>query len=74
MCAFTLYWANVGRVVFGASNEALMALTGGDNPQNLGIDLGIREALGRGKKGVEVVGPCEEVAGEVVEMSRAYFS
>lgn len=50
----TIYWANIGRCVFGASNETLMALTGKENPQNLGKDMSMREFLTRGKKDIEV--------------------
>lgn len=57
MCTYTIYWANIGRIVFGASNDTLMALTGADNPQNLGIDLSTRQALEKGKKPIEVFGP-----------------
>ncbi|KAJ4394882.1 hypothetical protein N0V93_004102 [Gnomoniopsis smithogilvyi] len=31
MCAATCYWANIGRVVFGASNETLLRVTGEGN-------------------------------------------
>lgn len=57
MCCGTIYWANIGRCVFGASNETLMALTGKENPQNLGKDMSMREFLTRGKKDIEIFEP-----------------
>ena len=42
MCAGTLYWANIGRVVYGAGEDSLLALTGND-PQNPTLALPCRE-------------------------------
>src|SRR5687768_11633273 len=33
MCAGTVYWANIGRVVYGAEESELLALTG-SHPEN----------------------------------------
>lgn len=56
MCAGTAYWANIGRVVYGASEEALLDLTGAhaDNPT---LALPCRELFARGHKPVRVFGP-----------------
>lgn len=56
MCAGTAYWAHIGRVVYGASEEALLGLTGahGENPT---LALPCRELYARGQKPVRVFGP-----------------
>ena len=56
MCTGTLYWANIGRIVFGASERDLLTLTG-NAEENPTLDLPCREILARGQKPVEVVGP-----------------
>ncbi|KAF3762770.1 cytidine deaminase-like protein [Cryphonectria parasitica EP155] len=57
MCAATIYWANIGRVVFGASNDTLFKLTGAGNRENFTMKWGCAEVVGGGQKDVEVVGP-----------------
>ncbi len=56
MCTGTIYWANIGRIVYGASEEALLALTG-SHAANPTLNLPCREVLARGQKAVEVLGP-----------------
>jgi tRNA(Arg) A34 adenosine deaminase TadA len=72
MCAATIYWANIGRVVYGASNEALDLLVG-DNAENLTMTWTCRDIFGGGKKDVQVIGPVELVEEEVIELSRPYW-
>jgi tRNA(Arg) A34 adenosine deaminase TadA len=56
MCAGAIYWAGIGRVVYGLSEHQLKALTG-NHPDNPTMDLPCREVLARGQRRVEVVGP-----------------
>ena len=56
MCAGTIYWAGIGRVVYGASEEDLLALTGA-HEENPTLSLPSREVFARGQRAVEVVGP-----------------
>ncbi|SLN20079.1 Guanine deaminase [Aquimixticola soesokkakensis] len=56
MCAGSVYWAGVGRVVHGMSEVALKALIGPD-PENLTMDLPCRAVFDAGQRRVEVVGP-----------------
>lgn len=53
----TAYWANIGRVIFGASNDRLMELTGAGNGENFTMRWGCAEVIGGGQKETEVVGP-----------------
>lgn len=59
MCAGSIYWAGVGRVVYGLSERALGQLIG-PHPENLTMDLPCRIVLGAGQRAIEVVGPLLE--------------
>lgn len=56
MCAGSVYWTGVGRVVHGMSEAALKALIGPD-PENLTMDLPCRDVFAAGQRKIEVVGP-----------------
>ena len=56
MCAGSVYWAGVGRVVHGLSESDLKALIGPD-PENLTMDLPCTQVFAAGQRPVEVVGP-----------------
>ena len=72
MCAGTVYWANIGRVVYGAQEAALLALTG-NHPENPTLSLPCRDVFARGQKPIEVIGPVEEVADELVATHRGFW-
>jgi tRNA(Arg) A34 adenosine deaminase TadA len=63
MCAGAIYWAGIGRVVFGQSERDLKAQTG-NHDENPTLDLPCREVFNAGQRPVEVVGPmlAEEAA------------
>ncbi|KAJ5715724.1 CMP/dCMP deaminase zinc-binding [Penicillium malachiteum] len=75
MCAGTIYWAHIGRLVYLASEKALQDVIGSGNPENLTMDLPCREVFGRGQSFVEVIGPVVEGGweGRVVDDSRRYW-
>jgi tRNA(Arg) A34 adenosine deaminase TadA len=60
MCAGAIYWANIGRVVYGLSERRLLMLTG-CNEKNPTFSLPCREVFARGQRHVEIVGPLLEV-------------
>lgn len=64
MCAGAIYWANIGRVVYGMTERRLLELTG-SNEQNHTFDLPCRNVFACGQKEIEVVGPFSEVEVEV---------
>jgi tRNA(Arg) A34 adenosine deaminase TadA len=72
MCAATAYWAHIGRVVYGAEESALLALTG-DHPENPTLSLPCREVFAHGQKDIEVVGPVPEVADEMIATHRGFW-
>jgi tRNA(adenine34) deaminase len=67
MCAGTIFWSGVGRIVYGASSERVRELTANRGPA---LRLSCREVLAAGTRKVEVVGPAlEEEAERVFEGS-----
>ncbi|MGC3983428.1 MAG: nucleoside deaminase [Pseudorhodoferax sp.] len=72
MCAGTVYWAGIGRVVYGAEESALLALTG-DHPENPTLSLPCREVFARGQRAVAVVGPVPAVEAEMVATHAGFW-
>lgn len=72
MCAGAIYWANIGRVVYGMKEKRLLELTG-SNEQNPTFDLPCREVFARGQKDIQVIGPVEEVEVEAVKVHEGYW-
>ena len=73
MCTGTIYWANIGRIVYGASEEALLALTG-NHAENPTLSLPCREVIARGQKAIEVIGPVAALQSEMVAPHRDFWS
>jgi tRNA(Arg) A34 adenosine deaminase TadA len=65
MCSGTLYWANIGRLVYGFEEATLLELTG-DSAENPTMSLSSRTVLGSGQKQIEVHGPIPEMKEELV--------
>lgn len=59
MCAGAIYWAGIGRVVYGLSEHRLGTITG-DHPENPTLDLPCRTVFAAGRRPVEVIGPMLE--------------
>jgi tRNA(Arg) A34 adenosine deaminase TadA len=59
MCAGAIYWAGIGRVVYGQSERALKAATG-NHPENPTLDLPCRAVFAAGQRKIEVIGPLLE--------------
>jgi tRNA(Arg) A34 adenosine deaminase TadA len=59
MCAGAIYWAGIGRLVYGLSEHRLRDLTG-NHPKNPTLDLPCREVFGHGQRSTEVLGPLLE--------------
>jgi len=65
MCAGAVFWARIGRVVFGLRAERLYEMKGDAGRQ---LHLSCREVLDRGNHEVEVIGPVlEDEAAAVFE-------
>lgn len=72
MCAGTLYWANIGRLVYGYEETKLLALAG-DHPENPTMSLPSRTVLASGQKDVEVFGPFPEIEDELLAPHRDFW-
>jgi tRNA(Arg) A34 adenosine deaminase TadA len=59
MCAGAIYWAGIGRLVYGLSEHRLRSVTG-NHPENPTLDLPCREVFGSGQRPTEVLGPLLE--------------
>ncbi|MBR0995180.1 nucleoside deaminase [Bradyrhizobium japonicum] len=59
MCAGAIYWAGIGRVVYGLSEHRLRGVTG-NHPENPTLDLPCREVFASGQRPTEVIGPMLE--------------
>jgi tRNA(Arg) A34 adenosine deaminase TadA len=59
MCAGAVYWAGIGRVVYGLSEARLKQMTGA-HPENPTLSLPCRAVFAAGQRPVEVVGPLLE--------------
>ena len=65
MCAGAIYWAGIGRLVYGLSEHRLRAVTG-NHPENPTLDLPCREVFRSGQRATEVLGPLLEDEAEAL--------
>ena len=67
MCAGAIYWAGIGRLVYGLSEHRLRDYTG-NHPENPTLDLPCRAVFESGQRPTEVIGPLlEDEAGALHE-------
>lgn len=67
MCAGAIYWAAIGRLVYGLSEHRLRRLTG-NHPENPTLDLPCRDVLRSGQRPTEVIGPLLEDEAEALHV------
>ncbi len=72
MCAGTLYWANIGRLVYGFEETTLLSLTG-NHEENPTMALSSRTVLGSGQKKIDVHGPFRELEDELLAPHRGFW-
>jgi len=73
MCTGTIYWANVGRIIYGVPESALLQLTG-EHDENPTLDMPCRDVIKAGPKAIEILGPFKEIEIEVLELHRGFWS
>ena len=59
MCSGAIYWAGIGRVVYGLSEARLKAMIG-PHPENLTMALECRSVFAAGQRAIAVEGPLLE--------------
>lgn len=71
MCSGAIYWAGIGRVVFGLSEKEMKQEIGGSR-ENPTLDLPCRTVFAAGQRPTEVVGPM--LSGEAAKLHEDYWS
>src|ERR1700761_8504755 len=61
MCTSTIYWSNIGRIVYAASETQLSKLTGDGNEENMTMAMPCRKVLEGSQKDIEIIGPLQEL-------------
>lgn len=74
MCAGTIYWANIGRVIFAASAQQLLELTGPNNATNFTSADTCVHILQGSQKYIETMGPLDGWSKRVVDDSDWFWS
>ena len=69
MCVGAIFWANVGKVVFGLSAKRLYEIVG--NKSEEVFEISSKELFNKGKKKVEVIGPLLE--NEAVKVHEGFW-
>lgn len=72
MCAGTQYWANIGTLIYGASETALLALTG-NHQENPTMNLSSRTVFAAGQKNITIFGPVEELTAELLAPHKNFW-
>ena len=72
MCTGAIYWANIGRIVYGVSETELIKLTG-SHKENPTLKLPCREVIKAGFKQIEILGPFKSVEDEILELHRNFW-
>lgn len=73
MCSGTIYWAEIGAVVYGMSEKQLGEITG-DDPGNPTQNLECRTVLASGQRHIEVRGPFPELIERIVAQHKEFWN
>ncbi|WP_291370903.1 MULTISPECIES: nucleoside deaminase [unclassified Acinetobacter] len=73
MCSGTIYWANIGRVVYGMTEEKLLACTG-NHDENPTMNVSSAYVFSHCQKEVELIGPVPELEDEIAQLQNGFWS
>lgn len=73
MCTGAIYWSNIGRIVYGVTEEDLLSLTGSDE-KNPTFNLSSRAIIKAGQKNIEVVGPFPQLSKVIVAVQSGFWN
>lgn len=68
----TRTFPDIGRVIYGSPETALLALTG-DHDENPTMNQSCRETFSKGQKDIQVIGPVAETEEAVVQSHRTFW-
>ncbi|OTG91353.1 nucleoside deaminase [Acinetobacter sp. ANC 3813] len=72
MCAGTIYWANIGRVVYGMTENRLLECTG-NHSENPTMSVSAEYVFSHGQKQIELIGPIAEIDAETIAMQQHFW-
>ncbi len=72
MCTGGIYWANIGKIVFGITEERLLEMTGADD-KNPTFHMGAERIIAAGQKEITLEGPVPEMEEEIVEVHKGFW-
>ncbi|MEN3978394.1 nucleoside deaminase [Acinetobacter sp. CWB-B33] len=72
MCAGTIYWANIGRVVFGMTENRLLECTG-NHSENPTMSVSAAYVFAHGQKKIDLIGPVAEIDAETIAMQLHFW-
>jgi tRNA(Arg) A34 adenosine deaminase TadA len=72
MCAGTVYWANIGQLIFGMTEARLLEITG-DHHENPTMSVGAKYVFDHGQKPISLIGPISEVEAEIAALHGGFW-
>ena len=72
MCTGGIYWANIGKFVFGFTEERLLEMTGADD-KNPTFHMGAEKIIAAGQKEIALEGPVPEMEEEIVAVHKGFW-
>lgn len=73
MCTGGIYWANIGRIVYGVSEQRLLELTGSDE-KNPTFSMGAARVIASGQKEIGLEGPFPELEEEISALHKGFWN
>ncbi|NHB58497.1 nucleoside deaminase [Acinetobacter shaoyimingii] len=73
MCSGTIYWANIGRVVYGMTEANLLQCTG-NHSENPTMSVSAQYVFEHGQKNIELIGPIVEIEQETIQLQKEFWS